>query len=332
MNRKPLLEVSALSLGFRIREGKVRAVRGVSFHVGESEAVGIVGESGCGKSVTAQSILRLLPSPPAVVQGGSIRYRGEELLGKSEREMRALRGREIGMVFQDPMTSLNPTLTVGYQLSEPLRKHLAMSRVQASAKAVDLLREVGIPEPERRARQYPHELSGGMRQRVLIAMALACEPALLIADEPTTALDVTIQAQILRVLKERQRERGFSILLITHDLGVVAELCDRILVMYAGQVVESGPAREVLTNPQHPYTRGLLRSAPSLDNDRQAPLHPIDGTPPGMLHPPPGCAFGDRCDDAMAVCMQREPEAHEVGSGRVARCWLHHPMAEERRA
>lgn len=327
MNKEPLLEVEGLTLGFRTRTGEVQAVRGVSFDVGKGEAVAIVGESGCGKSVTAQSILKLLPSPPAVYLGGSIRYRGGELLDQTEREIRALRGREIGMVFQDPMTSLNPTLTIGHQLAEPLRKHLTMSREQARAKAVELLGEVGIAEPDRRARQYPHELSGGMRQRVLIAMALACEPALLIADEPTTALDVTIQAQILRVLKERQRERGFSILLITHDLGVVAELCDRILVMYAGQVVESGPTRELLTNPQHPYTRGLLRSAPSLENDRQALLQPIEGTPPGLLHPPPGCAFADRCEDAMAVCVMRELESHHVKPGHEARCWLHHPLA-----
>ncbi|MGG1311794.1 MULTISPECIES: ABC transporter ATP-binding protein [Cohnella] len=325
-----ILRVSDLHVSFAARGGKIRAVRGVNFEVKRGEAVAIVGESGSGKSVTAQSIMRLLPSPPSRIEKGSIEFKGRNLLKLPEREMEAVRGRDIGMIFQDPMTSLNPTMTVGRQITEGLFKHQGMNRTEARERAVELLRLVGIPNPEKRYGQYPHSFSGGMRQRAMIAIALACNPSLLIADEPTTALDVTIQSQILRVMKEMQERFGTSIILITHDLGVVAQLCDRVVVMYAGQVVESGTTWELFRNPQHPYTRGLLRSMPRLDLPKGKPLIPIEGTPPDLLAPPPGCAFCARCPEAMEVCADRDPELVPVGpAGQAAKCWLHHPLAKE---
>jgi len=325
-----ILRVSDLHVSFTARGGKIRAVRGVNFEVKRGEAVAIVGESGSGKSVTAQSIMRLLPSPPSRIEKGSIEFKGRNLLKLPEREMEAVRGRDIGMIFQDPMTSLNPTMTVGRQITEGLFKHQGMNRTEARERAIELLRLVGIPNPEKRYGQYPHSFSGGMRQRAMIAIALACNPSLLIADEPTTALDVTIQSQILRVMKEMQERFGTSIILITHDLGVVAQLCDRVVVMYAGQVVESGTTWELFRNPQHPYTRGLLRSMPRLDLPKGKPLIPIEGTPPDLLAPPPGCAFCARCPEAMEVCADRDPELVPVGpAGQAAKCWLHHPLAKE---
>ncbi|CAM3432648.1 ABC transporter ATP-binding protein [Marinicrinis lubricantis] len=324
-----LLEVDDLQVSFQVRGGEVKAVRGVSFHVDKGEAVGIVGESGCGKSVTAQSIMKLIPTPPAIMRSGSIRFKGEEIIHHNEKQMQKIRGKEMGMIFQDPMTSLNPTLTIGSQIMESLIKHKNMSAKDAKARAVEMLRLVGIPNPDKRLNQYPHEFSGGMRQRAMIAIALACDPSLLIADEPTTALDVTIQAQILRVMKDLQQQMGTSIIMITHDLGVVAELCDRVIVMYAGKVVEEGTIEEIFRNPKHPYTKGLLRSVPSLDQKKDEKLVPILGTPPDLIKPPAGCGFCDRCDMAMKVCKDHDPDFYEVSGTQKARCWLLDPMAQE---
>lgn len=323
-----LLEVQDLKVHFAVRGGTVQAVRGVNFHINKGEAVAIVGESGCGKSVTAQSLMRLIPSPPAIMSG-SIMFNGQELLTKTEKEMEGIRGNDIGMIFQDPMTSLNPTLTIGTQIKEGLLKHEKMSKQQAHSRAVEMLKLVGIPNPEDRVNQYPHQFSGGMRQRAMIAIALACNPALLIADEPTTALDVTIQAQIMQVMKDLQKKMGTSIVLITHDLGVVADVCDRVIVMYAGKVVETGTKYEIFNNPQHPYTRGLLRSVPRLDQKKDEPLIPIHGAPPDLIKPPVGCSFCARCDEAMRVCVDNDPDlvsAKDNESHRAA-CWLLHPYA-----
>ncbi|KKO54017.1 ABC transporter ATP-binding protein [Paenibacillus sp. DMB20] len=324
-----LLEVQDLRVSFHVRGGEVQAVRGIGFHVEPGEAVAIVGESGCGKSVTAQAIMRLLPHPPARIHQGAIRFQGKDLLRMKEREMQSIRGKDIGMIFQDPMTSLNPTMTIGRQITEVLSKHQRMTAQEAKRRAIEMLEMVGIPHPATRFSQYPHEFSGGMRQRAMIAMALACRPALLIADEPTTALDVTIQAQILRVLKHLQREFGTSIILITHDLGIVADLCDRVIVMYAGQIVESGTKREIFKQPQHPYTRGLLRSLPRIDQNKDEPLVPIYGTPPDLAKPPAGCPFWARCSDAMHICQQRQPESTAISGTHSASCWLLHPLARE---
>ncbi|KIL34640.1 peptide ABC transporter ATP-binding protein [Cohnella kolymensis] len=325
-----MLSVSDLHVSFRARGGEVQAVRGVSFEVKPGEAVAIVGESGSGKSVTAQSIMRLLASPPSYVKQGSIEFMGRDLLRLSDKEMESVRGKDIGMIFQDPMTSLNPTMTIGRQITEGLIKHQGLSRSAAKARAVELLSLVGIPNPEARYSQYPHSFSGGMRQRAMIAIALSCNPALLIADEPTTALDVTIQAQILNLMKDLQKRLGTSIILITHDLGVVSEVCDRVIVMYAGQVVETGTKEEIFRSPQHPYTRGLIRSMPHLDQPKHEKLIPIPGSPPDMLQPPAGCAFCSRCEHAMEVCLNNDPELLKVGeSGQQAKCWLHHPLAKE---
>ncbi|OGX61464.1 MAG: peptide ABC transporter ATP-binding protein, partial [Paenibacillus sp. RIFOXYA1_FULL_44_5] len=310
--------------------GEVQAVRGVNFDVNKGEAIAIVGESGSGKSVTAQSILRLIPSPPSWVKSGSIRFMGQELLTMTEKEMEGIRGNEIGMIFQDPMTSLNPTMTIGKQISEGLIKHQQLSKEEAKKRTIEMLRLVGIPNPESRFKQYPHEFSGGMRQRAMIAIALSCNPALLIADEPTTALDVTIQAQILLLMKGLQEKLGTSIILITHDLGVVADMCDRVMVMYAGKVVETGTKWEIFKNPKHPYTRGLLRSMPRLDQKKDEPLIPIFGTPPDLLHPPKGCSFCSRCDEAMKICETEDPEMTQISESQYAKCWALHPMAQQR--
>ncbi|GIO13328.1 peptide ABC transporter ATP-binding protein [Cohnella xylanilytica] len=326
----PILRVNDLHVSFRARGGEVQAVRGVDFEVRKGEAIAIVGESGSGKSVTAQSVMRLLPTPPSFVKQGSIEFMGRNLLELSEQEMESVRGKDIGMIFQDPMTSLNPTMTIGHQITEGLIKHQGMDRKAARERALELLRLVGIPNPDTRFGQYPHNFSGGMRQRAMIAIALSCNPALLIADEPTTALDVTIQAQILRLMKDLQEKFGTSIILITHDLGVVADMCDRVIVMYGGQVVETGTKWDIFRNPQHPYTRGLLRSMPRLDQPKGEPLVPIHGTPPDLLAPPKGCAFCARCDEAMQVCAELDPELKPVGeAGQTAKCWLHHPLAKE---
>jgi peptide/nickel transport system ATP-binding protein len=321
----PLLEVNDLSVEFTTDDGRARAVDGVSLVLEEGETLGIVGESGCGKTVTSLALMGLIPSPPGhVLPGSSIRLRGRELVGAGEKVLRSLRGNEMGMIFQEPMTSLNPVFTVGSQIAESLQRHRGMKKREALSRAEGLLREVGIPEPARRVHEYPHQLSGGMRQRVMIAMALACEPALLIADEPTTALDVTIQAQILALLAELRERRGMSVLLITHDLGVVAEVCDRVVVMYAGQVVESGPVEEIFRDPRHPYTRGLLASLPRLDRSGER-LVPIPGVVPGAHDWPAGCRFAPRCRYAWERCRDLPPPLHPVAggaAGRSSRCWL----------
>jgi peptide/nickel transport system ATP-binding protein len=320
----PLLEVQALRTAFYGMEGESRAVDGVSFHVEEGEVVGIVGESGCGKTVTALSILGLIPAPSGrILPGSSIRFAGRELVDLPEREMRRIRGDRVAMIFQEPMTSLNPVLRVGEQVAETLRAHRGMGRGAARARARELLGEVGLPSPEERYRHYPHQLSGGMRQRVMLAAALACDPELLIADEPTTALDVTTQAQILARLLELRRERRMAILLITHDLGVVAECCDRVVVMYAGQVVETGGVEELFLRPRHPYTRGLLDSLPRLGDPRR--LDPIPGSVPEAHSWPAGCRFADRCRHAWDRCRTEAPplEVAEGGGGsHTSRCWL----------
>ncbi|MFM8991909.1 MAG: ABC transporter ATP-binding protein [Alphaproteobacteria bacterium] len=321
----PLLELDGVRTWFYTREGVVRAVDGVSFSIAPGETLAVVGESGCGKSVTAQSILRLLPSPPARIVEGSIRFEGQDLLALDDAAMRDIRGNRIAMIFQEPMTSLNPVLTVGHQIAESLVRHQAMGRADAEARAVDMLALVGIAEPARRVREYPHQLSGGMRQRVMIAMALACNPRLLIADEPTTALDVTIQAQILDLMRDLKSKVGAAIMLITHDLGVVAEMAERVVVMYAGRKVEEAPVEELFARPLHPYTRGLLGSMPrlgaSLQGDTPERLSEIAGVVPSLREPIPGCAFAPRCALATDRCRQSAPALEEMGPRHVVACF-----------
>lgn len=317
-----LLEVKDLSVVFRTYLGKVHAVRSVSFSVEKEETIAIVGESGCGKSVTAQAVMGLLDKRAASIEGGEIFFNGVELLGKSKKQMQEIRGKEIGMIFQDPMTSLNPTMRVGHQIMEGLIKHQKHSPREARAQALEMLKLVGISDPEKRMEQYPHEFSGGMRQRVMIAIALACNPKLLIADEPTTALDVTIQAQILDLMKQIQLKMSTSIILITHDLGIVAGMCDRVLVMYGGQIVESGTVEQIYKTPKHPYTQGLLRCIARLDMEKSKSLIPIYGTPPSLFSPPAGCSFCPRCDYAMRICKVQSPALEDVGTQHMARCWL----------
>jgi oligopeptide/dipeptide ABC transporter ATP-binding protein len=317
-----LLDVRNLQTQFLTRGGVVRAVDGVSWDVQEGETVALVGESGCGKSVTALSIMRLVAPPAGRIVGGQVLFKGRDLLTLTEEEMRHVRGREIGMVFQEPMTSLNPVLTIGRQLTEGLEIHLGMTGTTARRRAEELLGMVGIPDPARRLRQYPHQFSGGMRQRMMIAMALACNPSLVLADEPTTALDVTIQAQILELMKDLARRLGVAMLIITHNLGVVARYADRVNVMYAGRIVERGTAREVYGRPRHPYTLGLLRSVPRLDEPRRARLAPIEGQPPDLTRLPPGCAFAPRCAFRVERCAREIPGLERVGDGEhVAACW-----------
>lgn len=325
MNR--LLEVKDLEVSFDTYAGEVKAVRGVSFYLDKGEALAIVGESGCGKSVTAQSIMRLIPSPPSRVKNGSIIFDNKEILKLSEKEMQTIRGSEIGMIFQDPMTSLNPTMPVGKQIMEGLIKHRHIKKDEAYTEALKMLKLVNIPNAERRMKQYPHEFSGGMRQRAMIAIALACNPKLLIADEPTTALDVTIQAQIIDLMKDLQRELNTAIILITHDLGVVADMAQRIIVMYAGQVIESGTLDDIFYRARHPYTWGLLKSVPRLDAKQKEELIPIEGTPPDLFAPPEGCGFAARCDYCMSICKERQPEFIEIAEGHHTACWLTHPNA-----
>jgi peptide/nickel transport system ATP-binding protein len=336
-----LLDVANLRTWFHTESGLARAVDGVTFHVDAGEVVGIVGESGCGKSVTSLSIMQLIPRPPGeIVEGSSIRLRGEELVGASERRLRDMRGNDVAMIFQEPMTSLNPVYTVGNQIGEALRLHRQVRKRQARERAVEMLRLVGIPNPEERVDSYPHQLSGGQRQRVMIAMALSCEPDLLIADEPTTALDVTIQAQILELLGELRTRLGMAVILITHDLGVVAEVCDRVLVMYAGQIVEHGTVEQIFRDPRHPYTEGLLAAVPRLGR-RHDRLAVIPGTVPSPAAWPVGCRFHPRCPYGWELCVREHPplldvrdqpagsDAHGIAgdpAGRVARCWLEeHP-------
>ncbi|CAN5777507.1 ABC transporter ATP-binding protein [soil metagenome] len=321
----PVLDVRNLKTHFFTRAGIVYAVDDVSFSVGEGETIGIVGESGCGKSVTSMSVMRLIPSPPGRIVGGEIILNTDgkprDLTQLSDSQMRRVRGKEIAMIFQDPMTSLNPVYTVGEQLNEPLQLHLGLGHKDAEARAIELFERVGIPAAEDRIHAFPHQFSGGMRQRVMIAIALACNPKVLIADEPTTALDVTIQAQILDLMVGLNRDFGTAIVLITHDLGVVAEVCKRVIVMYAGKVVEQGSADEIFRNPQHPYTIGLLNSIPQLGENVKEKLVPIGGLPPDLVNPPQGCRFRPRCPRRQAKCME-EPPLAETASGHLAACWF----------
>ncbi len=316
-----LLQVKDLKTYFYTDAGVVRAVDGVSYDLKEGETLGLVGESGCGKSVSALSILRLIANPPGKIVGGEIFFEGKDLLKISEEEIRNIRGNQIAMVFQEPMTSLNPVLTIGLQIGEALELHRNMNKKQATEEILRLLRMVGIPDPERRIDDYPHQFSGGMRQRVMIAMALSCNPKLLIADEPTTAVDVTIQAQLLEVVKELTSRLGTAVILITHNLGVVARHVNRMAVMYAGRIVEQGPAAEVYAHPRHPYTIGLLASVPRLDKPRKERLVPIDGQPPNLIHLPPGCSFVPRCSYRMEICSKERPELRPVGDSHFAACW-----------
>ncbi|MCR2044621.1 ABC transporter ATP-binding protein [Anaerosalibacter massiliensis] len=324
---KLLLKVRDLHVAFDTYAGEVKAVRGVNFHVNKGETLAIVGESGCGKSVTAQTIMQLIPMPPGKIKRGSIFFDGNDLLQYSDKKMESVRGKEISMVFQDPMTSLNPTMKVGKQIMEGLIKHQKMSKGEAKQRAIEMLKMVGLPTPEKRAEQYPHEFSGGMRQRAMIAIALACNPKLLIADEPTTALDVTIQAQIIELMKDLQIKLDTAIILITHDLGVVAKISDRIAVMYAGVIVESGTSDEIFYEPKHPYTWGLLKSVPKLNVEEKERLIPIYGTPPDLFSPPEGCPFAARCDYAMEVCKSYYPEKFEITDTHLVHCWLQHEIA-----
>lgn len=322
-----LLDINNLEVSFDTYAGEVKAVRGVSFYLERGEAIAIVGESGCGKSVTAQSIMRLIPSPPSRVKSGTVNFNGKDLLKLSEKEMQTIRGSEIGMIFQDPMTSLNPTMTVGNQICESLMKHRKIKKHEAWEEALKMLKLVNIPNAEKRLKQYPHEFSGGMRQRAMIAIALACNPKLLIADEPTTALDVTIQAQIIDLMKDLQTELDTAIILITHDLGVVADMAQRVIIMYAGKIVEYASIDEIFYSPKHPYTWGLLKSVPRLDATKKGDLFPIDGTPPDLFAPPIGCAFAARCQWCMKICKENQPDYFDVAEGHKVACWLLHPDA-----
>ena len=322
-----LLEVKNLQTNFRTGGGIVQAVRGVDLHVDAGEFLGIIGESGCGKSVTMMSILHLLEDN-AAVRAETIQFNGVNLQEQSKKQIRKLLGSQIGMIFQDPMTSLNPLYTIGNQLTEPLRQHLNMSRSEASKRAVEMLQLVGINEPEKRLKQYPHELSGGMRQRAMIAVAMCCNPKLLIADEPTTALDVTIQAQIMELMADMQKRFYTATILITHDLGVIASVCTRVMVMYGGKIMEEGSVDDIFYRPAHPYTEGLLRSVPNDGTGSKEKLIPIPGSPPDLMNPPAGCPFAARCPKAMKICALAPAQLQDVGPDHRAACWLLHPQAK----
>ena len=323
-----LLEVNDLHTSFFTPAGEVKAVNGVSFYMDHGKVLGIVGESGSGKSVTAYSIMQILEKTGKIVSG-SIKYEGQELVGIGEQGMKKIRGNKISIIFQDPMTSLNPTYTIGHQLMEAILLHTNRNKKEARERAVEMLRLVNINEPEKRMNQYPYEFSGGMRQRIMIAMALACEPDILIADEPTTALDVTIQAQILELMQSLQKELGMAIIMITHDLGVVAQMCDEVIVMYAGSICEQGTADEIFYNPKHEYTKGLIRSIPTADNDGKK-LEPIAGTPIDLLNMPEGCPFAPRCDAAMKICLRERCKRMQINDMHQAACWLNVKEALER--
>ncbi len=317
-----LLEIKDLHVSFCTPAGEVKAVNGISYALKQGNVLGIVGESGSGKSVSVNALMGLVAEPGRVT-GGSITFDGRDVLAMNKKQLRSIRGKEIGMVFQDPMTSLNPVFTIGNQLMETLLLHTDMSKAEAYKRSVESLTMVGISNPERRMKQYPHEFSGGMRQRAMIAMTLLCKPKLLIADEPTTALDVTIQAQILELMKDLKRVINSSIILITHDLGIISDLCDEVIVMYAGRIAEQGSIDDIFYRTAHPYTSGLLKCLPRLDSDGREPLVPIEGTPVDLIALPKGCPFASRCDHCMKVCIEHQPPLAEVGEGHVSACWLH---------
>ncbi len=319
-----VLDIKDLYVSFDTYAGEVQAVRGVTYHVDEGEVLAVVGESGCGKSVTAQTIMKLNPMPPARIKSGELTLDGIDIIATSEEDMQKIRGKDVAMIFQDPMTCLNPTMPVGKQIVEAIQHHQKLSKEEAQAKAIEMLKKVQIPNAEERAKQYPHQFSGGMRQRAMIAMALSCNPKLLIADEPTTALDVTIQAQIVDLLEEIRKDMNTAIVLITHDLGVVASLADRIAVMYAGKVVESGTAKDIFYNAGHPYTTALLNSLPKHDTTKEDTLTSIPGTPPDLLNPPVGCPFAARCEKCMKICQTKQPPVFTMNDGHEASCWLLH--------
>lgn len=328
MSEQPLLEVKDLKTTFSTETGSVTAVDGVSFSIHKGETIGVVGESGCGKSVTAESIMRLL-NESSTTYDGKVLLEGENLLELNKDKMRDIRGNQISMIFQDPMTSLNPLQTIGSQIAEAIIVHQKVKKAEAHQKAVEMLRLTGIPAPEKRVNEYPHEISGGMRQRVVIAMALACQPKVIIADEPTTALDVTIQAQILDLMNDLKKELDMGIMMITHDLGVVAEVCQRVVVMYLGQVIEEGGVEELFARPLHPYTKGLLQSIPQLDGDRSQKLHVIKGVVPPLTDVPKGCRFAPRCAFADETCTNKAPELKDGGKGQKVRCWHFEKILKE---
>lgn len=321
MTNEPLLELKDLKTHFYTERGRVTAVDGVSFHVNEGEILGIVGESGCGKSVTSQSILRLFDEKRLVDYDGKVHFKGDNLLDYSNHQMEKIRGNDIAMIFQDPLSSLNPVFTIGHQITESILLHQDVTKQEAYDRALEMLKLTGIPAPEKRLHEYPHELSGGMRQRVMIAIALSCEPQLLIADEPTTALDVTIQAQILQLIEDLNKRLNMGVIFITHDLGVVAEICTRVAVMYLGQIVEVAEIDDIFARPMHPYTKGLMKSVPQLDGDRSKELHVIEGTVPALNDVPSGCRFATRCPFADELCMEKPPELKEYKDGQQVRCW-----------
>ncbi len=316
-----LLEVTDLTTTFHLKAGVVQAVNGIDFLIEEGELVGLVGESGCGKSVSMRSILRIIPQPPGKIESGKILFKGKDLLSLKEDQMRNIRGKEIAMIFQDPMTSLNPVLTIGRQLTETMEEHLQLSNEMAKKRVIELLDLVGIPDPKACLDRYPYEFSGGMRQRAMIAMALSCSPSLLIADEPTTALDVTIQAQVTELVKSLQKDLGMAVIWITHDLGVVARLVERVKVMYAGYIVEKAPVEKLYSHPKHPYTRGLLASLPRLDEETSAELETIPGQPPNQLDLPKGCPFAERCSYQVEKCLEENPMLEEVEKDHYSACW-----------
>ena len=323
-NAEPLLSIEDLHVSFHTYAGEVHAVRGVTYSVGHGGSLAVVGESGCGKTVTVQTVMGLTPIPPGQIKGGRVIFNGQDLLRLSEKQMQSIRGKDIGMIFQDPMTGLNPTMTVGRQIAETVQRHHKISNREAMDRAVEMISLVDITNAQVRARQYPHQFSGGMRQRAMVAMALACEPLLLIADEPTTSLDVTIQSQILDMLQNLQERLGMTIVLISHNLGVVARLAKDIVVMYAGKIVEKGSSSDIFYNAAHPYTRALLRSVPRLDREIRGELASIPGTPPDLFQPPVGCAFAPRCKYAMKVCTKCDAQPIKIGDNHYVSCWLHH--------
>ena len=326
-NKEKILEIKNLHVSFDTYAGEVKVLRGINFHLSKGETLAIVGESGSGKSVTVQTVMKLIPMPPGRIKEGKIIYKGNDLVKHSEKKMQTIRGSEIGMIFQNPMGALNPTMKVGKQIAESILLHQKTTKKEAMEKALELLKLVGIPNADKRIKQYPHQFSGGMRQRVVIAIALACNPDILIADEPTTALDVTIQAQILELMNDLKAKLDTSIILITHDLGVVSEVAERVIVMYGGEIMEEAPVKEIFLNPEHPYTWGLMNSMPRVEDDQKKPLLSIDGTPPDLLKPPEGCPFAPRCIYAMRICKTKKPPVYNIKEGHTCKCWLMHEDA-----